>query len=138
MQIPKWLPFALLLGAAVFLLGPKVLDRARDIVPVPLPVVVDNTKELEGATLLLVHEKMNPPIDQVLDVRRAGEFAAKYKMAGFLDVDEEDEFVGNALAEIKEKANLTPPLLVAVKPEGSGFKVHRFRKWDKGLEDILK
>lgn len=136
MNLNKWGPFALIAISLTLVFGSRIpWDK---VVPDNIVPVVVDTKEIEGATLLLIHEKLNAPIDETLEVRRASAFAAEHKLAGFLDVDEEDDFVGAALADIKAKLNLVPPVLVAVKPQGDSFKVIRVRKWSKSLEDILK
>lgn len=103
---------------------------------IPTPIVNTN---IEGTTLLMIHEKTKPTVQEVLDVRAAAEFSTKNKLKGYLDVDKDDEWVKPTLVTIKDKPGVEPPVLLAVKIEDNKVKsVVKARKWTNSIEDILK
>lgn len=129
---------ALLLIAAglVFSFGNKlpIPDSGWWSRVVPVPAV-----KLEGSTLLLVHEKTKPTVDQVLAVRSAAQFAQDNKFAGYLDVDQDDPWVSPLLSIVLEKHKLVPPFIAAAEvKDGAIGTIGRVRPWKSGLEDILK
>ena len=103
---------------------------------IPTPIVNTN---LEGTTLLLIHEKTRPTVQEVFDVRAAAEFASKNKLKGYLDVDKDADWIKPTIDAVKEKPGLEPPMLLAVKIEDNKVKsVVKARKWTNSIEDILK
>lgn len=126
----KFAPVVALLGGLLLIFGSRLpeVDFGKLI-----PVAV--SESLEGSTLYLIHEKLSPTPEKVLDVRRAPEFVKTYKFAGFVNMDEDEETLANLLKEAQDKYKVSPPMLVAQK---GAEKVIRIRKWEKGLEDILK
>ncbi len=126
----KFIPVVALLGGLLLLFGSKLPEFDFGKLN---PITV--TESIEGSTLYLIHEKLSPTPERVLDVRRAPEFAKLNNLAGFVNMDEDEETLAPLLKEVKEKYNITPPMLVAQK----GLEnVVRVRKWENGLEDILK
>lgn len=126
----KFAPVIGLLGGLLLIFGNRLpeVDFGKLI-----PVVV--TESIEGSTLYLIHEKLSPTPDRVLDIRRAPGFVKTHKLAGFVNMDEDEATLAPLLKEVQEKYKITPPMLVAQKGMEN---VVRVRKWEKGLEDILK
>jgi hypothetical protein len=95
--------------------------------------------DLTDTRLLMVHEKVATPINEILAVREAGDFVKANKMSGFLDVDKDDEWAAPLIADVKKTFKLDPPFLVAVRVEKSEIKqIVKAVAWKSGLEDILK
>ena len=130
-------PALLLLAAGlVFTFGNKLpapnLDWLHRLSPVP-------AAKLEGSTLLLVHEKTKPTVDEVIAVRQAAQFSQDNKLAGYLDVDQDDPWIAPLLSIVLDKYKLKPPFIAAAEvKDGSIGAIGRVRPWKSGLEDILK
>jgi hypothetical protein len=90
---------------------------------------------IEGATLVFVHEKLTPPMDEVLLVRDAPAFVAVNKLAGFLDVDDDEPFAEPLLAKAKDKK---PPFVAIAKVDKAAGTVNVIKvvPWPKSLEDL--
>lgn len=126
----KFIPVVALLGGLLLLFGSKVPDiNFGNLVPIQV------TESVEGCTLYLIHEKLSPTPERVLDVRRAPEFVRLNGLAGFVNMDDDEESLVELLREAKEKYDVSPPMLVAQKGKE---RIIRIRKWENGLEDILK
>lgn len=90
---------------------------------------------IEGTTLVFVHEKLTPPMDEVLLVREAPAFVAANKLAGFLVVDDDEPFAEPLLAQAKDKK---PPFVAITKVNKAAGKVDVVKvvPWPKSLEDL--
>ena len=84
---------------------------------------------------MFVHEKLAPPVDEVLLIREAPEFVKANKLAGFLDVDDDEPFAEPLLANAKDKK---PPFVAVTKVDKAANKVDVLKvvPWPKSLEDL--
>lgn len=128
-------PAILLLAAGlVFAFGNKLPEPNWDWWHSFSPVV-----KLEGSTLLLVHEKTKPTVDEVLAIRQAAQFVQDNKLAGYLDVDQDDPWITPLLSIVLEKHKIEPPFIAAAEvKDGAIGTIGRVRPWKSGLQDILK
>lgn len=141
----QYLPaFLLVVGGLLAISGPylpdiqipdiQIPDFFRKVVPFQ-----DPAKVLEGNMLFMINEKTKSTADQVIAVREAQAFATEHKMAGYLNIDKDNEFVLPVIAEIWEKAKLEPPLLIVAKKLDSGkYKPIKYVQWKDSIKDILK
>lgn len=139
----QYLPaFLLVVGGLLAISGPylpefrkfRVPDFFRKVVPFQ-----DPAKILEGNMLFMINEKTKSTADQVIAVREAQAFATEHKMAGYLNIDKDNEFVLPVIAEIWEKAKLEPPLLIVAQKLDSGkYKPIKYVQWKDSIRDILK
>ena len=104
---PYLLPASLLLAAGLVVgFGNKVDFSA--ITHLVAPAI-----KVEGTTLLMVHEKLAPPINEVLMVREAPAFVEGNKLSGFLDVDKDDDFCA-PFTELAAVKKIKPPYFAFV------------------------
>jgi hypothetical protein len=119
-----WIPTALLLAAALVVgFGNKI----------KLPGIV--TVSVADTTMLMVHERLAPPIDEVLAVREAPAFVEANKLSGFLVVDKDEPF---ALPLLEKAGEQKPPFIAFVKIDKATKKldVVKLIPWPKKLEDV--
>jgi hypothetical protein len=138
--VKQYLPaFLLVVGGLLAISGPylpdtRIPDFFRKVVPYQDPV-----KILEGNMLFMINEKTKSTADQVISMREAQTFVTEYKMAGYLNIDRDDEFVQPVIKAIKEKSNMEPPLLILAQKLDSGqYKPLKYAQWKDSIKDILK
>lgn len=136
----QYLPaFLLVVGGLLAISGPylpdiRIPDFFRKVVPFQDPV-----KILEGNMLFMINEKTKSTADQVIAVREAQAFATEHKMAGYLNIDQDNDFVQAVLSEIREKTKMEPPLLIVAQKLDSGkYKPVKYVQWKDSIKDILK
>ena len=102
-------------------------------------IVVPDKPTLEGSTMVFVLEKQNPTMLEVMHIREAPGFVHDHKLAGFLVVDDDDDWAKPLLAERdKVKGPTVHPFIAFCKIEnGKIVKVLKFCGWGVTLEETL-
>ena len=120
----------MILGVLVLMAGAFFGDKPNEK---PSPV-----NRLQGTTLLVVHEKASPPIDETIELRRASEFVAANGFDSFLVIDQDDPNFANLIKSVANR-EIKPPFLAAGRMEGQKLvEITKAVEWKDTLEDILK
>ena len=104
---PYLLPASLLLAAGL------VIGFGNKVELPSLSGWVTPAVKVEGTTLLMVHEKLAPPISEVLMVREAPGFVEANKLSGFLDVDKDDDY-SKPFTDYAATKKISPPYFAFV------------------------
>lgn len=92
-------------------------------------------QSLAGTTVVLVNEKTAATVDQTLAVRNSAEFVEANKLAGFMNVDRDDEWA-KPIVEAGRQKKVEPPLVAYIELEDKKVsKVRKIVPWKTSLED---
>lgn len=92
-------------------------------------------QSLAGTTVVLVNEKTAATVDQTLAVRNSAEFVEANKLAGFMNVDRDDEWA-KPIVEAGRQKNIEPPLVAYIElADKKVSKVRKIAPWKTSLED---
>lgn len=95
-------------------------------------------ESLKGTTLLCIHEKQRPSVDETIAIREAKGFVEQHGFARWLVIDQDDPNWQEVIAKASS-LGVTPPLLAAAQAaDGKVTGLKKVVKWKEGLEDILK
>lgn len=125
-----------LLLASSLLLG--FHNQVEQAVPYAISWVAPGaTAQLEGTTLLMVHEKIAPPIAEILVVRAGPEIVAAKKLAGFLEVDKDDVPFVTPFTEYAATKKISVPYFAYVSTKHKN-KVVKVMPWPASVEGAMK
>lgn len=132
MDFRKLLPPGLLLVGALLFFSPTIAKQ--DWSWLPGPIVAES---LEGKVVMLVYEQLDQSPEVTLAMRGQDSFVSAQKLAQFLAVDDDDDFA-LPVVDAARTQGIEPPVLAVATKDGDSYKVHKIRKFNQGLEDILK
>lgn len=93
------------------------------------------SQSLAGTTVVLVNEKTAATVDQTLAIRNSAGFVELNKLAGFLNVDRDDEWA-KPIVEAARAKKIEPPLVAYVElADKQVSKVRKIAPWKTSLED---
>lgn len=92
-------------------------------------------QSLAGTTVVLVSEKTAATVDQTLAIRNAAGFVEANELAGFLNIDRDDERA-KPIVEAARNKKIEPPLVAYVElADKKVAKVRKIAPWKTSLED---
>lgn len=130
MDFRKLLPPSLVLVGAILLLGPRLANQEWFKSPGVL-------ESLDGKVVMLVYEQLDQSPEITLAMRNQESFISAQKLSQFLAVDDDDDFA-LPVVDAARTQGMEPPVLAVATKDGDSYKVHKIRKFNQGLEDILK
>jgi hypothetical protein len=142
----KWLPIALILcGAIVFVaprIAPQIIDYFKQVDPSPNPepnpepnppIVIE---DVTGSLVLMVFESGSKTVDQDLILRDMRTYCERFKMSGFLRLDDEMEEAVPFNAAAKAKGIEFP--YIALLKNKKTIRIAKFPANTTELEAFLK